>query len=114
MLLITMAIPVTGLPTVETDVMDNPFKIFFRCYVELVYHGEYESVGTHPIFGIVLRFLDNDDAEITVYSEENGDMLWHNEGIHRLRIFFLVGYTDTNEHTSTTYGQALLLRALAI
>lgn len=114
MLLIFLVIPTIESQNNEFNTNDNPFKIFIRCYVEIKYYGEYSPEETYNIFGFGLRFLKDDDAEITVYSEKNGELLWQNKGIYRLRILFFAGAVDTTEDTKITFGQAFLLRALSI
>jgi hypothetical protein len=94
----------------ENNVLNDSKKIFFNCYTEITYYDIYESVGIYSTYGIGLWFLDSDDAEIKIYKEKNGDLLWQNEGIYNLRIFLFIGHTYIDEISSKTYGKALLLR----
>jgi hypothetical protein len=115
MLLLLIAIPTAESKNANIKEEENDFfKIFFKCYVEIEYFGEFTPKDTYNIRGIGLRFYNNKEGEITVYTEENGDILWQNKGIHRLRILYLDGSVKTAENIKTTYGQAILLRAISI
>jgi len=115
MLLILIVFPTAeSQNVVATEEGNNLFNIFFKCYVEIKYFGEFTPKDTYNIFGIGLRFINSRAGEITVYSVENGDVLWQNKGIYRLRILYFDGFVDTTEDVKTTYGQAFLLRALSI
>jgi hypothetical protein len=114
MLLVFVVIPATDSENVEAKGNGDFFKVFFKCYVELKYYGDFSPEEAYNIQGIGLRFYTDTDAEITVYSEENGEVLWHNIGLYRLRMLFFTGSVKTTEEAKTTFGQAVLLRALSI
>jgi Zn/Cd-binding protein ZinT len=104
---------VTARPIIKNNENgDFPFGFYFKCYVETTVCGDFENIGTHPEFGFVALFRNGANTKTTIYSKEGGEILWHQEGCHRLWLGVFVGNCNITNEKSTMYGYAFFISIL--
>jgi hypothetical protein len=92
----------------------SDFERFLNCYIEIEMVGEFESIGTHPEFGLGLMMLYDDNTKTTIYTEENGEILWQYQGVHWIKITLFIGHEEIKRDAQTLYGRAFNLRVYAL
>jgi len=106
---------VTAKPIEKNNENNNfPFGFYFNCFVETTVYGDFENIGTHPEFGFIVIFRNGANTETTIYSEDGGDILWHQEGCHRLWVGVFVGNCEITKEKSTMYGNAFFVSTLVL
>ena len=115
MFFIAVAIPTCAETEFKKDVEINEtqFKILLRCYIESTVYGEFEPTEAHSEFGFVLFCPFGENSETKIYSEEGGDIIWHQIGKHSLFIGCFSGYNEKTKSASTMYGTGFFVIALA-
>jgi hypothetical protein len=108
--------PSNFLLTEEKKGLDNR-DAYSNCYIELsgYMHDDWPAIIKLPnmlqilwikssendiIFGTYSYILFENDAEITIYSEQNGDVLWQHQG-EKDPLLTIVGFRGTYDHIDT-------------
>ena len=116
LLSIAISIPVSGEPKAQNNVgmKETFFKILQRCYIESTVFDEFEPTQAQSEFGFVLFYHYGENSETTIYSEEGGDILWHQNGRHSLFVVCFSGYSEKTKGASTTYGTGFFVIAVTL